>query len=135
MTNCQTGIASRTTLFLIFGVSAFLVAAIMLLPKGFSDDLSKIGQGTGVVVLVHDKSSMSSLNIMTMLNNVRSDYTGKVEFIVVNLSSNKGRVFSQQQNVNTFALVFFSPNGTRRGLLVNIKAESELRSELDRLSL
>jgi len=131
----ETGSASRTTLFVILGVSVFLGIAIMLLPKGFSDDLSKVGQGTSTVVLVHDKSSMGSLNLMTLLNKVRPDYAGKVDFIVVNVNSRKGEMFTKQQNVGGIELVFFSPKGTNRGTLGNNKSEAELRSELDKLSL
>ncbi len=135
MTYSQAGSASRTTLFVILGVSAFWAIAIMLLPKGFNDDLSKIGQGMAAVVLIHDKSSIQSLDLMTLLNKVRPDYAGKVEFFVVNVNSKEGQMFRQQQNVGAVVLVFFSPNGTKRGTLGNSKGETELRSELDKLSL
>jgi len=47
----QTGSAARTTLITLVAIVAFLVVAIMLLPKGFSSDTSVIGQGSHVVVL------------------------------------------------------------------------------------
>ena len=134
MTYSQAGIVSRATLYIILGASVFLAAAFMLLPKGFSDDASKIGQGKSAVVLVHDKSSMRSLDIMTMLNKVRGDYASKIDFIVVNISSKEGQLFRQQQNVNAFALIFFNPKGARLGLLVNNMDESKLRLELDKIS-
>ena len=134
MTFNQTGSATRTTLFAILGVSAFLAIAIMLLPKGFNDDLSKIGQGIPAVVLVHDKGSMGSLNLMALLNKVRPDYTDKVKFIVVNINSKEGKMFREQHNIDGIVLVLFSHKGIKRGTLANSNDEAELRSELNKLS-
>lgn len=131
----QAGSASRTTLLILLGVGAFLAAAIMLLPKGFSNDVSKIGQGVASVVMVHDKNSMRSLDLMTLLGNVRSDYSDTVEFIVVDEISREGQIFQQQQNVGAINLIFFSANGVRQGTFNNSKSEVELRSALDKLSL
>ena len=50
----QTGSATRTTLIVIVGVCVFLAVAVMLLPKGFSDDLSIIGKDMAAVVLTHE---------------------------------------------------------------------------------
>ena len=135
MTYGQTGSATRTTLIVILGVSAFLVVAIMLLPKGFNDDLSKIGQGMPAVVLVHDKGSVGSLELMTLLNKVRPDYADEMEFIVVNINSREGKMFREQQNIDGVVLVLFGHNGIKRGTLANSKDEAELRAELSKLFL
>ncbi|MBN4079550.1 hypothetical protein JYT26_02805 [Beggiatoa alba] len=134
MTHHQTGFASRTVVFIILGVGAFLAIAVMLLPDGFSDDLSKIGQGTATVVLTHDNSSVGSLDVMTLLNKVRSDYAGKIEFLVVNVNTREGQIFRQQQNVDAIVLVFFSSNGKKLGTISHTMNETELRSVLDKLS-
>ena len=131
----QTGSASRTTLFVILGVSAFLAFAIMLLPKGFNDDLSTIGQGMPAVVLVHDNGSVVSLNLMELLNKVRPDYADNVEFIVVNNTSKEGEMFKEQQNIYGSVLVLLSHNGIKRGTLANSEDEAGLRSELNKLLL
>ncbi len=131
----QAGFLSRKVLFFIIGISAFLAAAVMLLPKGFSDDLSKIGKGMAAVVLTHDKSSMRSLELMTLLNKVRSDYADKVEFFVVTINSREGQIFRQRQNVGSIVLIFFSPNGTKESTLDSNMSEMDLRLELDKLSL
>ena len=133
MTYRQTGSAARTTLLVILGVCAFFAVAVMLLPKGFSDDLTKIGQGMPAVVLVHDKGSMGSLNLMDLLNKVRSDYSDKVEFIVVNINSQEGKMFREQQNIDGVNLVLFSHRGIQRGTLANSNDEAELRLELNKL--
>lgn len=135
MNYSQTGSATHTTLFVILGVSAFLAVAVMLLPKGFNDDLSKIGQSLPAVVLVHDNASMGSLDLMALLNKVRPDYADKIEFIVVNINSKEGKIFREQQNIYGIVLVLFSHNGIKRGTLENSKDEAELRSELNKLFL
>ncbi|MGD8886498.1 MAG: hypothetical protein PVF34_12815, partial [Gammaproteobacteria bacterium] len=72
--NYQTGAAARNSLIVLVAVGVFIVVAIMLLPKGFSSDLSVIGKGTPVVVLAHNKDSVQSLKLMDMLNKVRHEY-------------------------------------------------------------
>jgi len=130
----QAGSAARTTLFIIVGASVFLILAFMLLPKGFSDDLSKIGQGKAAVVLIHDKGSVRSLDLMTLLNKVRSDYSGKVEFFAVDVAVREGRMFRQQQNDDSIVLVLFSGNGEKLASHSYGLGEAGLRSELDKLS-
>jgi hypothetical protein len=41
-----------------------IVIAVSLLPRGFSQDLSVIGQGTNAVVLVHDGNILQSTDTM-----------------------------------------------------------------------
>jgi len=134
MIDKQAGSATRTTLFVILGASVFLILAFMLLPKGFSDDLSKMGQGKAAVVLIHDKGSVRSLDLMTLLNKVRSDYSGKVEFFVVDIATREGRMFRQQQNDDSIVLVLFSANGAKLAAHSYGLGEAGLRSELDKLS-
>jgi len=134
MTSSQSGSATRTTLFVLLGISAFLAVAVMLLPKGFSDDLSKIGAGMAVAVLIHDKGSTRSLDLMELLNKVRPDYTGKVEFIVTDIVSKEGQMFSQRHDTSAIVVIFFSPDGTKQGKLENNMSEAALRLRLDMLA-
>jgi hypothetical protein len=83
----HTGSAARTTLITLVAIAAFLVVAITLLPKGFSSDTSVIGQGSHVVVLAHNNESMYSLNLMDSLNKVRSEYSDRIEFRVVDMNT------------------------------------------------
>lgn len=131
----QAGFVSRATLFVLLGIGAFLALAVMVLPKGFSDDLSKVGQGMPAVVLIHDKNSVGSLNLMSLLGKVRSDYADKLEFVVVNIDSAEGQMFREQQNIAGIVAVLFDSNGTKLGTYGNTKDERELRFLLDKLSL
>ena len=127
----QTGSLARTTLITLVAIAAFLVVAIMLLPKGFSSDTSVIGQGSHVVVLVHNKELMYSLNLMDSLNKVRSEYSDRIEFRVVDMNAPQGQAFLQQQQVRSVSLLFFAPDGTRQRVVSNIDDETELRASLN----
>lgn len=129
----QAGSAARTSIIVIFIVCALLATAVMLLPKGFSDDVSKIGQGSVVVVLTHNKNSVASIELMALLNKIRSDYEQKVEFLAVDVDTREGQAFIRQQGVGAVVLVLFDIEGTRRGVLAGGIAEKNLRSGLDSL--
>ena len=131
MTYTQTGSIRHTNLVIILFICVILVAVAMLLPKSFSDNLSIIGQGSVVVVLTHDKNSMSGAMTMDLLNKVRSDYEGKVDFLVVDVNTPKGQAFTRQQGVGAIVLVFFAPDGSRRGKLGGGIGEQALHSALD----
>lgn len=133
MTYRQTGSTTRNSLMVILVIGALLAVAVMLLPKGFSNDLSKIGQGLAAVVLTHDKNSVGSMEYMELLNKVRSDYTGKVDFLAVDIDTRKGHDFSRRQGVGAVVLVLFGPDGVRRGVLNSGISEKELRSEIDNI--
>ena len=102
----QTGSAARTTLITLVAIVAFLVAAIMLLPKGFSSDTSVIGQGSHVVVLAHNKESVQSLALMDLLNKVRSEYSSRIEFRVIDKNTPQGQAFSSNNKSNSAPYYF-----------------------------
>ena len=131
MTYSQNGFARYINLIIIFVVCAILVTAVMLLPKGFSDDLSKIGQGSVVLVLTHDKNTVGGMVAMELLNTVRSDYEGMVDFLAVDVNSSQGQAFTRQQGVSSDVLILFGPNGSRRDVLGADISEKELRSILN----
>ena len=108
----QTGSVARTALITLVAIAAFLAVAIMLLPKGFSSDTSVIGQGSHVVVLAHNKDSVQSLTLMDLLNKVRSEYSSRIEFRVIDMNTPQGQAFLQQQLVQLGSLLFFAPDGT-----------------------
>ena len=131
MNRTQTGSALRTTLITIAATTAVLAFLITRLPQGFSDDLSKIGRGSNIAVLVHNKSTVRSQNLMSLLNQVRPDYAGKVEWLVADIETESGKAFVREQQVKDSILVFFGPDGTRRGVLEGAVDENGLRMALD----
>ena len=131
MHHTQNGSAARTTLIVLAAIGAFIAVAVMLLPKGFSSDTSIIGRGSNVVVLAHNKDSVYSLNLMDIMNQVRGDYTGRIDFVVADANTPRGRAFIEKQQVELGTLLLFGPDGTRRGVVNAIKNQTELRTTLD----
>jgi len=122
--------ANRITILVVCLVIIF---AVLLLPKGFSDDLSRIGQGVPAVVLMHDRNSVKSQGLMELLNKIRPDYAGRIEFLAVDIDSQEGRTFSRQQAVGAVVLLCFDARGGRRALLDQTVDAKTLRSVLEGL--
>lgn len=132
MTVRQKGAALRSSLITIAIVVAALAIAATQLPRGFSGDVSVIGQGAPVVVLVHNKESVQSQTLMTLLNRVRTDYGGRVEFVVVDIVTGAGKSFLDAHRLDdSVALILFDGNGGMRGVVPNVEDEVRLRSLLN----
>jgi hypothetical protein len=129
----QAGAITRTGLIVIVLVCLVFVLAVRLLPRGFSDDLSMIGQGKAAVVLTHDKNSVRSMELMTLLNKVRADYSAGVEFLVIDIDSSTGREFIRRQGIAGVGLLFFDTAGIRRAVLDRRVNEVDLRRVLSGL--
>ena len=109
----------------------FIVVAVSLLPRGFSQDLSVIGQGTNAVVLVHDSNVVQSADTMVAMNAVRDDFDGRVSFIVADINTPEGRQFANTHGFGPVALAFFAANGDRLQLLYSEQTGESLRKNLN----
>ncbi|NOY73255.1 MAG: hypothetical protein GXP14_12955 [Gammaproteobacteria bacterium] len=118
-------------------VTALLIAvviafAINKLPRGFSEDLSVVGQGSPVVVIVHNKEDMRSQYLMTMVDEVRGDYSDRIKFRIADTSVRLGTVFSVEQQVSGATLVLFGASGQRIAALNDVDNTAMLTTELDK---
>ncbi len=127
----QKGSAKLVKLGVMLAICSILVIAVMLLPKGFKDDLSLVGQGTVSVVLTHDKNLVGGTTMMALLNDIRPDYQGRVQFLAVDVVTPVGQAFLQEQRVGLINLVIFGPDGTRDRVLSGNTTEQQLRAVLD----
>ena len=131
MQNRQTG-SARTSSLITIGIIVILLAiAFTLLPKGFSTDLTRIGKGSNVAVLAHSNKSVQSLNLTSLVGKIRGDYDNKIEFLLVDVNTQEGRSFMQQQQLEQTGLVLFAPDGKQLGVLRDIKDEKALRAALN----
>lgn len=128
----QAGSALRSGLITLAIIAALLALAATLLPRGFSDDVARIGQGRPAVVLVHDKESVLSFELMTLLGNVRGDYEDRVEFLAVDTATERGQDFMRRQRVDEGALVLFAADGDRAAVLGTVRDEAALRAAIAR---
>lgn len=131
MKTSQTGSALRSILITLAVVVVLVSALVSLLPKGYKDDLSVIGKGVGTVVLIHNKNGVQSLNLMGVVDKVRSDYEGRVEFLIAEVDTASGRTFMQAQQVTNVGLLFFSPDGQRLRFVDGPIDKAALRAALD----
>ncbi len=115
-------------------IAGFICVALLLLPRGFSDDLSQIGKGSNVVVLVHDHETATSQELMNVINKVRDEYEGRVKFLVADKYAPEGKVFLRSYGIDSVALVFFAPDGKRLDTLYMPRADPDaLRREFNRV--
>lgn len=106
------------------------VAAAMNLPRGFSDDLSRIGKGQATVVLVRDKNAVQSFDLMEILNAVRDKYAGRVEFLLTDFDTPQGRAFIAANNAARVTLVLFNPSGKEVKILRPPQTTESLQQEI-----
>jgi hypothetical protein len=126
----QTGSALRSSLLTMAGIAALLLIIATQLPKGFSDDLGRIGRGTSTAVLIHNKNSVQGLNLMELVNKVRPEFTPQVEFLIADIDSSSGKAFMAAQDLRNVGLVLLSPDGTRLAVVTDSPDEDALRKAL-----
>jgi hypothetical protein len=113
---------------------AIIVAVVMSLPRGFSDDLSRIGKGKVAVVLVRDKNAVQSFDLMNLLNNVRDQYAGKVEFLLTDFDTAQGQAFMRTNKAARATLVLFDANGNPVKVLAAPQTAASLQQEISAAS-
>jgi hypothetical protein len=103
---------SRKVKWIVGGILLLIAAAAaMNLPRGFNDDLSRIGKGKAAVVLVRDKNAVQSFDLMSVLNDIRDKYTGRVEFLLTDFDTPEGRAFIAANKAARVTLVLFDASG------------------------
>ncbi len=120
---------SLILLIIIIGMTL----GIKMLPTGYSEDLSVIGSGKNVAVLVHNKEGVRSLNMMNRVDTIRGFYKGRIEFRIVETGSRKGVEFSRKNMAGNATLVLFNGEGTRLKTLSNVDELESLESTLDQI--
>lgn len=117
--------------WVIGGILLLLFALmVMNLPRGYSDDLSRIGKDQAAVVLIHNKNSVSSLNLMHVLDDVRGKYAGHVEFLLADANTPQGQEFITANHAAPATLVLFNANGNRVKILPAPQSAEGLRQEI-----
>jgi hypothetical protein len=89
----------------------FATAVAMNLPRGYSDDLSRIGKGKAALVLVRDKFAVQSFDLQEVMNGIRDQYSGQVEFLLTDSDTPEGRAFITANNAARVTLVVLDANG------------------------
>ncbi len=120
--------------FIGIGTAALLLAVFMwTLPRGFSTDLSLIGRGNNVAVLVHDQGMMGSEQLMRVVNDLRSQYEPQTMFIVADVNTPTGRAFANAHGTQSGTLLLFGPRGDKLATLYGPQDQAKLRDSFDQL--
>jgi len=115
---------------LLLALAAFIV---MSLPRGYSDDLSPIGKGKPAVVLIRDKNAVQSFDLIDVMNSIRDEYTGKVEFLLTDFDTRQGQVFAETHHATRATLVLLDANGNLAKVLHAPQTAGSLRQEIGTL--
>jgi len=116
-------------LFIIIGITV----GVTLLPKGYSEDLSVIGSGKNVAVLVHNKEGVRSMNLMNQIDVIRDNYKDRIEFRIAERGSQQGAEFAQRNMAGDATLVLFKGDGTTAGKIGNFDNAENLAKSLDQI--
>jgi hypothetical protein len=112
-----------------------LVATVaMNLPRGFSDDLSRIGKGKAAVVFVRDKNAVESMGMINLLGDIRSQYAGRVEFLLTDYDTPEGRAFIATNHAAPVTLVLFDAGGKQVKILTAPQTAASLQQEITNLT-
>jgi hypothetical protein len=104
---------------------------IMNLPRGYSDDLTRIGKGKAAVVLVRDKSAVQSFDLMEVMNGIRDQYSDKTEFLLTDFNTPEGRAFMTANGAAKASVVLFDPNGNMVSVLYPPQTAASMRQAID----
>jgi len=108
-----------------------MVVGIKLLPTGYSEDLSVIGSGNNVVVLIHNKEGVRSLNLMNQVDEIREDYKGRIEFRIAETGTREGGLFAQKHLSSGATLVLLNGDGSVAGKLGLLDSTNKLTNALN----
>ena len=123
--------ARSKTKWIVIGLLLLLVAVVIMnLPRGFSDDLSRIGKGKAAVVLVRDKFAVQSFDLMEVMNGVRDQYAGQVEFLLTDSDTPEGRAFITANGAARVTLMLLDAEGKPIKVLYPPQTAESLQQEL-----
>jgi len=96
-------------------------------------DLSLIGQGTAVVVQIHDPACQLCRRLM---GNSRKALKGQenVAFRVADITTSDGKSFQQKHRADTVSLLLFNADGERVDTVQGVTPVDELKSRFSRIS-
>jgi hypothetical protein len=104
---------------------------IMNLPRGYSDDLTRIGKGKAAVVLVRDKSAVQSFDLMEVMNGIRDHYSDKAEFLLTDFNTPEGRAFMTANDAAKVTVVVFDAKGNKVNILFPPQNADSMQQAID----
>jgi hypothetical protein len=107
--------------------------AIMNLPRGFSDDLSLIGKGKPAIVFIRDKNAVQTFGLLEVMNGIRDQYAGQVEFLLTDFDTKQGRAFMAANEAPRVSMVLLDADGKKVKVIFPPLTAESLQQEIDGL--
>jgi len=103
----------KKLLVILFAGIVILAFSWVMLPQGYSTDITKIGKGKPAVVIIYDANNAGSDHIMGSFTQVRGEFESQVEFIIVDVNTPGGQDFANTNVVPAASALFLSRQGER----------------------
>ena len=107
----------------------YLLTTVVLQPIG--NDLSVIGKGKPVLVLVYENYSPTGGDALNRLSRVKNDYDSRLDFVVADLGVPEGRAFANRHQMLNGQAMFIKQDGQPLWIRSIPADEQALRSRLD----
>ena len=120
--------ATTASLTALIGLGYFLTTVAL---KPIGNDLSVIGKGKPVLVLVYENYSLAGGDALTRLSRVKSDYDSRLDFVVADLGVPEGRAFANRHQMINGQAMFIKQDGQPLWIKSIPADELALRSRLD----
>ena len=104
--------------------------AVMNLPRGFSDDLSRVGKGKAAIVFVRDKNAVQTFGLLEVMNGLRDQYAGQVEFLLTDFDTPQGRAFMAANEAPRVTMVLLDVDGKKIKILYPPQTAESLQQEI-----
>jgi len=96
----------------------------------YPTDLTRVGAGRATLVLTQDNRYIGGAEVMEMMNDIRADYDGRVDFLVASIGLPDGQAFAERHASHDGTVLLFAGDGRRVGVLHGPRNSDELRSAL-----
>lgn len=87
------------------------VIAVQILPRGYSDDLTRVGKGQPTIVLIREKNAVQSFDLLSVMDSLRDQYAGKVEFLLTDYGTGETSMFMEAHKAPKVTLVMLDRSG------------------------
>lgn len=122
---------ARKIKWVVAGLLLMLVATVVMnLPRGFSDDLTRIGKGKAALVLVRDKTAVQSFDLIDVMNGIRDQYAGQIEFLLTDFDTPEGRAFITANGAARVTVVVFDASGNKKNILYPPQTAESMRQAI-----
>lgn len=98
----------------------------------YPTDLSRVGSGTLTLVLAKDGGFLGGAAVMELMNQVRTDYAGRVDFLVAPLKLAEGASFAARFGARDGTVVVFDGQGRALAQMNQPPDTQTLRAMLDK---